>query len=183
MKILKIALCLPLFYVLLIAGCSSALPSVAVTGTTTIQSSVTKGNRIGNLAFDFQLQNLDGQNVSLNGLRGNPVMLNFWATWCGPCRGEMPFLQQIHETWKDKGLVLLEIDIQESPALVKKFMTDNNLSIPTILDGNGSVSQAYGITAIPTTIFIDKEGIIRQIVRGAFSSKESIESQLSRIIP
>jgi thiol-disulfide isomerase/thioredoxin len=140
------------------------------------------GNRIGNQAINFQLEDLNGRTVSLSEIRGNPVILNFWATWCGPCRSEMPLLQQIHETWKDRGLILLEIDIQESAAAVQKFMIDNNLTLTTLLDNDGRVTNLYGISAIPTTFFIDKDGIIRQIVRGAFPNKELIESQLSKII-
>lgn len=155
--------------------------TVTTTTTTTTPTLVT-GNRIGNQAINFQLEDLNGRTVSLSEIRGNPVILNFWATWCGPCRSEMPLLQQIHETWKDRGLILLEIDIQESAAAVQKFMIDNNLTLTTLLDNDGRVTNLYGISAIPTTFFIDKDGIIRQIVRGAFPNKELIESQLSKII-
>ena len=179
-KILTV-LCLSILCVFLYGGCSSASPLSTV--STLPATTIAEGNQIGNLAFDFRLQNLNGQSVSLRGLRGKPVVLNFWATWCGPCRGEMPFLQQIYETWSEKGLVVLEIDLRESATLVQKFMTDNKLSLPTLLDTSGKVGQMYGITAIPTTFFIDKDGIIQQVVRGSFPNKASIESQLSKITP
>jgi thiol-disulfide isomerase/thioredoxin len=180
MKILAV-LYLSLVCVILSEGCSTAYPLTTATALPVI--TIVEGNRIGNLALDFQLQNLNGQSISLSGLRGKPIILNFWATWCGPCRSEMPILQQIYETWSDKGLLVLEIDLRENTTLVQKFMSDNRLSLPTLLDTGGKVGQLYGITAIPTTYFIDKDGVIRQIVRGAFPTKASIESQLSTITP
>ncbi|MBI3040282.1 MAG: TlpA family protein disulfide reductase, partial [Chloroflexi bacterium] len=80
---------------------------------------IPEGIYIGNRAPDFQLQTLTGQTVSLSGLRGKPVLINFWATWCPPCKYEMPFLQQVHDSWSDKGLVLLAIDIGESSTTVE----------------------------------------------------------------
>ena len=109
-------------------------------------------------------------------------MLNFWATWCPPCRYEMPFLQEIYEEWSDKGLVLLTVDIGESSATVSDFMQDNRLSLPVLLDTSQVVAQRYNITAIPTTFFIDKDGIIQEKKIGAFTGKESIELYLGQII-
>lgn len=139
---------------------------------------------MGNLAPDFSLLDLNGQAVSLSSLRGKPVLLNFWATWCGPCRQEMPYLQQINAEWAPKGLVLLAIDIGESSAQVKTFLETNDLSLPTLLDSNRTVStRLYNITAIPTTFFIDKNGIIQQKKIGSFLNKEAIEKYVSQIVP
>ena len=134
-------------------------------------------------APDFTLEDLDGQTVSLGDFRGEPVLLNFWATWCSPCRIEMPYLQQIYEEWSDRRLVLLTVNIGESPSTVKQFMQVNNLSLPVLLDTSKSVSRKYMISGIPTTIFIDKDGIIRGRVIGAFTSKEAIERYLREIVP
>jgi thiol-disulfide isomerase/thioredoxin len=109
-------------------------------------------------------------------------MLNFWATWCPPCRAEMPYLQQIHNEWTDRGLVLLAIDLGESSATVKSYLQSNNLSLPVLLDTRQEVGQKYNIRNIPTTFFIDKDGIIREIFFGAFPDKEIIERKLSKII-
>jgi len=157
---------------LVMAGCSSG-PEVA------------QGPQVDKLAPDFQLQTLDGQAVSLGDFRGKPVLLNFWATWCGPCRFEMPFLQEIFEKkeWSDTGLVILAIDIGESPSSVKEFMEHFGLSFPALLDINQDVALKYNIRAIPTTFFIDKDGIIQDIKVGAFSSKTEIEKRLVKIIP
>ena len=137
-----------------------------------------------NMAPDFQLPDLDGQLVTLSDLRGSPVLLNFWATWCGPCRLEMPFIQDIYdnENFSDKGLVILAVNIGEDSSTAKKFMTDNNLSFTVLLDTDQNVAQKYNIRAIPTTFFIDKNGIIRDVKVGAFSSKASLEQILNSSI-
>src|SRR4030042_1886480 len=90
---------------------------------------------LGKPAPDFQFGGPDEQPVSLSDLKGSPVLLNFWATWCGPCRGEMPYLQQIYEKWQTMGLVLLAINIGESPSDVEEFMQSQGLSLPVLLDG------------------------------------------------
>ncbi len=118
-KRLKAILLIILASVLLVAGCSSGFTAA-------------QGPQPGNPAPDFQLLNLEGQNVSLSSLRGKPVLINFWASWCPPCRAEMPFIQQIFEDeeWSDKGLVILAINIGESPDTVKRFMASYGLSFP-----------------------------------------------------
>ncbi len=141
-----------------------------------------EGSQAGNLSSNFQLSSLDGKTVSLRDLRGSPVMLNFWATWCGPCRIEMPYLQQIYEKWRDKGLILLTINLSETTFKVQQFMQDNSLSFPVLLDSNGEVGRKYNITAIPTTFFINKYGIIRERKLGSFISVEAIESSLAKIM-
>ena len=171
-KMRKVILPVTMALVLLLAGCT--------TGST---SSGTEEARAGQSAPDFQLKDLDGQDISLSSLRGKPVLLNFWATWCPPCRAEMPYLQQIYEEWSDKGLVLLAIDIGESSARVKEFLEANNLSLSVPLDTNQIVAQKYNITGIPTTYLIDKDGIIQSIKIGSFQSKEEIEAEIRRVIP
>jgi peroxiredoxin len=164
-KLLNVWLSLSLLVLLLLSGCASS------------------GNAVGDEATDFKLQNLEGQSVSLSELRGKPVMLNFWATWCGPCRNEMPYLQQIYDEWQDKGLVLLEINMSESSSTVQQFLTNNGYTFPVYIDTDGSVADTYGISGIPTTFFIDSDGVIQQVIRGSFPSKAAIETQLYKIMP
>ena len=134
------------------------------------------------LAPDFQLPNLEGQTISLSDLKGKPVLLNFWATWCGPCVSEMPYLQEIYDEWSGKGLVLLTINGGESSSKVSKFMQNQNLSLPVLLDTKQDVFRRYNIMGIPTTFFIDKDGIIQEKVIGAFPNKAEIEKRLSKIV-
>ena len=133
-----------------------------------------------NQAPDFQLADLDGQLVTLSDLRGGPVLLNFWATWCGPCRLEMPFIQDIYEDegFSDKGLVVLAVNIGEDSSTAKRFMVDKKLTFTVLLDTDKKIAPEYNIRAIPTTFFIDEDGIIRDIKMGAFSSKAEIEQRL-----
>ena len=173
-KILKIISAIILTSVLIsgsVAGCSTG-------------SEPSQNPQLENLAPDFQLPNLDGQTVSLSDFRGKPVMLNFWASWCGPCRAEMPLIQEVFEDkeWSDKGLTILAINIGEDRSTAERFMEDNGLSFPVLLDTSESVAREYNIRYIPTTFFIDKDGIARDIKIGAFLNKAEIERGLSSII-
>ena len=141
------------------------------------------GTDIGSMAPDFQLMNIEGQNVALSDLSGSPVILNFWASWCGPCREEMPFLQQIYEEWQDKGVLLLGINLREDPSTITDYMQGNGLSFPVLLDTDGSVTQNYDVLGIPTTFFIDIDGIIQMRKLGPFTDVSEIEDYISEIQP
>ncbi len=136
---------------------------------------------VGKQAPDLQLNTPGGQSIALSELKGTPVLLNFWATWCGPCRHEMPFLQQIYDERPEETLVLLTINIQESSSQVVQFMQSEGFSFTVLLDSNGNVAQRYNIHGIPTTFFIDKDGVIQEIKIGAFQSKADIETILNRL--
>jgi peroxiredoxin len=138
----------------------------------------------GSPAPDFQLQNLDGQTVSLSSLRGKPVMLNFWATGCPPCRTEMPFIQEVFEDeeWGQQGLVILAVNLGEPQATVKKFMEDNGLSFTVLLDNELDVAEVYNVAYIPLTYFIDRNGIMKDRKIGAFASKADIDWALLNTI-
>jgi thiol-disulfide isomerase/thioredoxin len=139
------------------------------------------GIGIGKLASDFQLQDIEGQSVTLSNLRCSPVILNFWASWCGPCEHEMPFLQQIYEDWRSEGVILLTINLRETYSVVTQYMQSNGLSFPVLFDTDGSVGLDYNVTGIPTTFFIDKDGIIQAKRLGPFNSVAEIESYLVKI--
>lgn len=142
-----------------------------------------QGTQVGDLAPDFQLLTLDQEPVSLGDLRGNPVVLNFWASWCGPCVYEMPFLQEIHEEYSEEGLMLLAVNVGESSSRVEEFVQSKGLSLPVLLDTRRVVSQQYSIRYYPTTFFIDEDGIIQEKKIGAFASKAEIEKELGKITP
>ena len=170
---------------ILTIGCgpqpSTTQPTLS--GNTTPPPAVTEGINVGNRAPDFQLQSLDGKTVKLSDFRGKPVLLNFWATWCGPCRSEMPYLQQIHDNSTAQGLVMLAVDAGENATAVQKFMTELNLTLPVLLDTDKAVSKSYSITAIPSTFLIDKNGVIQKKILGAYPDKQAIETSLKTIIP
>lgn len=138
----------------------------------------------GREAPNFTLNNLNGEEVSLEDLRGNPVMVNFWATWCGYCRLEMPFFQEVYEDpdWTSTGLVILAVNVGESRDQAEGFMKDNGFTFEVLLDSTSNVAMAYNIGGYPTTLFIDKDGIIKRIVAGAFRSVSQIEDRLLELI-
>lgn len=138
---------------------------------------------VGQPAPDFELQNLDGQSISLSNFKGKPMLINFWYTGCPPCRKEMPYLQQIYDERQGSELLVLAINVGESASAVNGFFQDNNLSFPVVLDTKAVVVRKYNIQFFPTTFFIDKDGIIQEKVIGAFPSKAAIEKRLSKIMP
>ena len=123
-------------------------------------------------AIDFTLTDLDGNKVSLKDIKGKSVYLNFWATWCPPCKREMPEIEKIYQQYKDQGLVVLAVDLGEDSTTVRNFMTQNNYNFTVLLDSNQNVATQYSITAIPTSYFIDKEGNIIAKKVGALSADE-----------
>ncbi len=162
-------------------GCKPSSEVNNETYTATNTTTAVIGTEIGNLAPDFQLQDIEGQNVTLSNLRGTPIILNFWASWCGPCEQEMPFLQQIYEDWHNEGVILLTINLRETLSVVTQYMQSKSLSFPVLFDTDGEVSLNYNIIGIPTTFFIDKDGIIQAKRLGPFNSAAEIESSISII--
>jgi len=128
-------------------------------------------------AEDFTLKTLKGGTVSLKDYRGRLIFLNFWATWCGPCRAEMPSMQRLWEEFKEEDFVILAINIQEESKLVSSFMNERGLSFPVLLDEKGKVARSYGIRGIPTTFFLNPEGEIIGKAVGArdWDSEESFQ--------
>jgi peroxiredoxin len=136
----------------------------------------------GKNAPDFSLQNLDGKNVSLSDFRGKTVIVNFWATWCGPCQFETPFFQAIHNERAGKGVVILAIDVKESAAIVKNCANSKGMTFPILLDTEAKVAQNYCLpNALPITFFVNTDGIIKARKIGAFSSQKELESILDSL--
>ena len=109
-------------------------------------------------APDFTLQSLDGTERSLSSYRGSVVFLNFWATWCRPCRVEMPSMERLNRTVNDERFVILAVDLREDPEAVRKFAEELGLSFPILLDPRGTTGFVYEVRAIPTTYLLDKQG-------------------------
>lgn len=130
-------------------------------------------------APDFTLTNLKGETIKLSELRGKPVFLNFWATWCPPCRAEMPLIQNLYQE-KGSQLQILTINIQEDPQTIEKFLRKNHYNFPVLLDKQGQVANQYWIKGIPTTFIIDQQGIIRAVWVGALEEKD-LKALLAKI--
>jgi thiol-disulfide isomerase/thioredoxin len=173
-----------LLVVLVSAFTSGLLLTGCYRGNASVQS-VAEGIAVDNPAPNFGLQSLDGQSVFLNQFRGRPVLLNFWTTWCPSCKAEMPLIQSVSadKTLATEGLAVLTVDLGEDLNTVESFKKSNNYSFTTLLDTRQIVGRLYNVWSIPTTYFIDKNGIIRNIRIGAFASESQIKSYLSKIIP
>jgi peroxiredoxin len=113
----------------------------------------------------FTLPDLSGKQVSLSRYEGNVVLLDFWATWCAPCRRAHPELQELYKTYKDEGLVILGIN-NESRQTARKYMQENNYTFPTLLDTTDSVAREYGVSAIPYYFVVDRQGNISSRIVG-----------------
>jgi peroxiredoxin len=132
-------------------------------------------------AQDFALKDITGKEVKLSSLKGKAVMVNFWATWCHPCREEIPDLQKSYEENKDKGFIILGVNIKENKSKVSKFVEDYKITYPVLLDIDGSVSNEYHVFGVPMSFFIDKNGIIKDSFVGMMT-KEDISKRLEAIL-
>lgn len=136
-------------------------------------------------APDFSLKTIEGTEIKLSDLRGKAVLINLWASWCPPCRYEMPSIQAAYEKDKDKGLVVLGIDFtaQDNLQDVKAFVQELKLTFPILLDETGEVSTGlYGMRGLPTSYFIDTEGILQRVQVGAMVP-EKLDEYLIEILP
>ncbi|HHB91114.1 MAG TPA: TlpA family protein disulfide reductase [Anaerolineae bacterium] len=124
----------------------------------------------GHPAPDFTLQTPEGESLSLADLRGKAVVLNFWATWCPPCRAEMPELQAAWEAYGAGGLVVLGVNQAEDAATVQAYLDELGLTFPVVLDTQYEAASLYSVNSLPTTYFIDREGIIRDFVVGQMNA-------------
>jgi cytochrome c biogenesis protein CcmG/thiol:disulfide interchange protein DsbE len=136
--------------------------------------------RVGSPAPDFELKDLDGKTVRLSDLKGKPVLINFWATWCPNCKEDMPGLEKAYQKYRDQGVVFLGVDQGESADTVRNFVKKNGYSWTFLLDSDMKVSMSYRASAIPMTFFIDREGVLQDIHIGPFIPS-TLESKLAKI--
>jgi peroxiredoxin len=133
--------------------------------------------------IDFSASRLDGTQARLSALKGKVVFLNFWATWCPPCREEMPSMEALYQRFRGRDLELLAVDIQEDKGTVAAFMKEYGLTFPAALDSTGRISAEYGVRGIPATFIIDKEGgIIASVVGGRDWNTEAVFIALETLI-
>jgi len=117
-------------------------------------------------AADLELLDLAGRTVRLRDLRGQVVLLNFWATWCGPCRDEMPALQTLARELGPRGLAVVGVNYKESKREVQTFVQEQKLGFPVLLDGTGQVAERYQVFALPVTVLVDRRGMVAGTVLG-----------------
>lgn len=117
--------------------------------------------------IDFELTDLDGKRVSLSSFEGKVVLLNFWTTWCGPCRSEMPSMQSLYEKLSPHGLEIVAVNLQESRSTVASFTREYRLEFTVLLDSTGEIGGTYGASSIPTTYVVDRGGFAVSGIIGA----------------
>ncbi|WP_077213635.1 peroxiredoxin family protein [Bacillus dakarensis] len=139
------------------------------------------GLKVDYRAPDFTLKDMNGKVVSLEDYKGKKILLNFWATWCPPCREEMPHMQELYEEYKNDGFVVLAVNMvntEKNPVVVEDFVEEFQLSFPILLDEYGEVAYQYEVLSYPTSYFIDTDGIIRSKVIGALNKKYMYEEMI-----
>jgi peroxiredoxin len=149
-----------------------------------LQNNTTKvaaeiGTEVGMQAPGFTLENMNGEQVSLSDYQGQKVFLNFWASWCPPCRKEMPDMQKLHEEYGSEEVVILAVNVGENKSTAANFMMQNGLSFPVLLDNSKDTARNYLIRGIPSSYFLDQNGIIKEKAFGAVSYEKMLE--LNRI--
>jgi DsbE subfamily thiol:disulfide oxidoreductase len=117
-------------------------------------------------APDFTLKSRDGKNMRLSELRGQVVLLNFWASWCGPCREEMPILNALYHKYKDLGFTVLGVNLDAKTEKALAYLKDTPVDFPVLYDPKGEVSKVYGVSAMPSTVIIDRNGTVRYLHQG-----------------
>ncbi len=125
------------------------------------------------LAPDFTLPSRNGEMLSLAQLKGQVVMLNFWASWCGPCRQEMPLLDQMHKRYSSLGFTLIGVNVEANTKDAERWLAETPVSFPVVFDKDSAVSKRYDVNAMPSTVFIDRQGNVRYLHRGYKPGDES----------
>jgi thiol-disulfide isomerase/thioredoxin len=134
--------------------------------------------KVGDPAPDFLLAQLGGDPVELSKLRGKTVLINFWATWCAPCKEEMPILQQFYLKYRNDNVVVLAVNVRDSAEAAKGYFKDNNLTMPVLLDYSGEVPGGYRVTGYPESYIVDKNGNIGEFNIGPFTDIKDLETKL-----
>jgi cytochrome c biogenesis protein CcmG, thiol:disulfide interchange protein DsbE len=141
--------------------------------------------REGFLAPDFVLLDASGQAVRLSDLRGQPVLLNMWASWCAPCKAEMPAMQRVYEVYAPRGFTILAVNttFQDDRSSALVFAESLGLTFPLLFDMDSEVSRQYRVMAMPTSFFIDSEGVIQRTVFGGPMSEALLRAEIEQILP
>jgi len=155
-----------------------------IPGSVVPASTAPPSPRRGFAAPDFTLDTLEGSPLTLSDLRGRPVMLNLWASWCLPCRVEMPAIERVFQRHREDGLLVVGLNVtaQDSEAAARLFAQEFGLSFPIVLDRDGTASARYELMGLPSTYFIDRGGIIREVIIGGPMSEAVMLSHVQDLL-
>ncbi len=168
---------LALFVLLAVQGCTSSTQDIRggsreATGAIGVDpGKLEPAPEIGRLAPDFTLADLEGNQVSLSDFQGKAVFINFWATWCPPCRAEMPEIESIYQKYRDQDVAVIGVDLFEPEDKVREYVQRGGFSWTFVIDTTGVVTRSYGISALPTSFFLDSRGIIRAVNIGPMTER------------
>lgn len=128
--------------------------------------------KVGDNAPDFTLKNRQGINLNLAEQRGKIILINFWASWCGPCRKEMPVLQKLQDKYQDLGVSVWGVNVEQESQAGRDFLADLNLDFDIFFDQTNALSKSYQVEAMPTTVIVDRDGIVRYVFLGYLDGYE-----------
>lgn len=168
-----------LYILILIAGAAWIALSIESKGATNISAP-----QAGFPAPDFTLKTPKGEAYTLSELKGQAILVNLWATWCPPCRAEMPTIEKIYQEYKDQGFIVLAIDMtyQDDPFAVVPFVDEFKLTFPILLDETSDVASAYQLRSLPSSYFINRAGIIQEVVIGGPMSETLLRTRIEKIL-
>ncbi|WP_054955991.1 TlpA family protein disulfide reductase [Paenibacillus dakarensis] len=149
------------------------------TNNVTVDHSIEEGLKIGNRAPQFTLETKDGEPVKLSDYAGQTVFLNFWASWCPPCKVEMPYMQDFYEEYKDKDMVILSVNmahLEKNSDDASAFLDEVGVTFPVAYDSRGVVTDQYQIVAYPTTYVINAQGVITDRFQGAIDHSMMVKA-------
>ena len=172
--------CIWIGLALIVAACGAGSGSVTLPAGGT--PGATTGLDVGQIAPDFTVQLVTGQTVSLESLRGRVILLNFWATWCAPCRKEMPYFQQLANSYDKIDFLVLAINFQEQADAISKFASQLGLQFDIGLDPKGAVNRLYAVNQYPVSYVIGRDGTILARQLGQFDPPESLAAALKKWI-
>lgn len=169
-----------LYILVLIAGASW----IVLSGETEETAAVAAAPQAGFPAPDFTLKTAEGQTYTLSELKGQAILVNVWATWCPPCKAEMPAIEKMYNEYKEQGFVVLAVNstFQDNPLNIAPFTTEYGLTFPILLDETSDVSRAYQVRSLPSSYFINRYGTITEVVIGGPMSEALLRTRIEEAL-